>query len=195
MRKFSDMRSTAPANAIRTGRRYTLQCSAMLLLVGVINACSTNAPPASTSNLRDALPEPREMVAQVRAAGVSTATELQVTPLRDPQVEDLRAHATKLETQTDIAGAAQSIAQAMALVPGDPELLQQAAEYALYQKDWTHADSFALQSYDRGPKLGPLCRRNWTTLRFVRLAHGDAIGVQAATQQIATCTIAPPVRM
>jgi hypothetical protein len=32
-------------------------------------------------------------------------------------------------------------------------------------------------------------------LRFVRLAHGDAIGVQAATQQVATCTVAPPVRM
>ncbi len=195
MKKFSDRMSTAPAIALRAGRRYALQCSAMLLLVAVISACSTDAPPASTSNLRDALPEPREMVAQVRAAGVSTATELQVTPLRDPQVEDLRARAAKLETQSDIAGAEQSIAQAMTLVPGDPELLQQAAEYALYLKDWAHAESFSQQSWDRGPKLGSLCRRNWTTLRFVRLAHGDAPGVQAATQQIATCTIAPPVRM
>jgi len=159
-----------------------------------IAACSPDAPPAA-GNLRAAVPAPREMLAQVRAAGVSNATELQVTPLRDPQVEDLRARAVALETQSDYAGAAQAITQALAIVPGDPELQQQAAEYALYQQDWAHAAAFARQSYDRGPKVGALCRRNWTTLRFVSLVHGDAIGVQAATQQVATCTVAPPVRM
>jgi hypothetical protein len=159
-----------------------------------IAACSPNAPQA-TGNLRADVPAPRDMLAQVRAAGVSTATELQVTPLRDPQVEDLRAHAVALEAQTDYAGAALAIAHALAIIPDDPELQQQAAEYALYQQDWTHAAAFAQQSYDRGPKVGGLCRRNWTTLRFVRLVHGDANGVQAATQQVATCTVAPPVRM
>lgn len=180
----------------RSGRpcsRISRTAMSIALSIGIA-ACSPNAPQA-TGNLRAAVPTPREMISQVRAAGVSNATELQVTPLRDPQVEDLRARAIKLETQSDYAGAAQAIAQALAIVPGDPELQQQAAEYALYQQDWTHAAAFAQQSYDRGPKVGALCRRNWTTLRFVRLVHGDAIGVQAATQQVATCTVAPPVRM
>ncbi len=156
-------------------------------------ACAPDAPPASTG-VRPALPTPQDMLAQVRAAGVDAET-LDVVPLRDPQVEDLRARAAKLEAQADVVGAAQSIAQALAMVPGDPELLQQAAEYALYQQNWKQAELFAQQSYDRGPKLGSLCRRNWTTLRFVRLARGDAVGVQNAAQQLATCTIAPPVRM
>jgi hypothetical protein len=160
-----------------------------------MTACAPNAaPPASASNLRTALPTAQDMLAQVRAAGAD-ADSLDVVPLRDPQVEDLRVRALRLEAQADVVGAAQAIAQALALKPGDPELLQQSAEYALYQKDWLHADAFAQQSYDRGPKIGSLCRRNWTTLRFVRLARGDAIGVQNAAQQIAACTLAPPVRM
>ncbi len=176
-------------------RTYCLDAVILIALSFGIAACSQNAAPASVGNLRVAVPAPSEMVAQVRAAGVSTTTELQVTPLRDPQVEDLRARAATLEKQSDIQGAAQAIAKALSIIPGDPELQQQAAEYALYQQDWTHAAAFAQQSYDHGPKLGALCRRNWTTLRFVRLVHGDANGVQAATQQVATCTIAAPVRM
>jgi hypothetical protein len=134
------------------------------------------------------------MLAQVRAAGADP-NSLDVVPLRDPQVEDLRARAAQREASGDAAGAALAIAQALELQPGDPELLQQSAEYALLQNDWLHAELFARQSYDRGPKLGSLCRRNWTTLRFVLLARGDAPGAQNALQQVSACTVAPPVRM
>ena len=195
MMKFQNRPSPASAIVARIGRVFALLSACTLMLFGMIACEPTGAPPASSSNLRGAVPGPHDMVAQVRAAGVAATDGIDVTPLRDPQVEDLRARAAKLEAQSDIAGSAQAIAQALALVPGDPELLQQAAEYALYQKDWKHAEAFAQQSYDRGPKLGSLCRRNWTTLRFVRLAQGDATGVQAATQQVVTCTIAAPVRM
>jgi hypothetical protein len=184
--------SMFPASA----RSSFLRAGVLIALSLGIAACSQNgAPPASAGNLRVGVPTPREMVAQVRAAGAAAGDGIDVKPLRDPQVEDLRVRAAALETQSDYAGAAQAIAQALTIVPGDPELQQQAAEYALYQQDWTHAAAFAQQSYDRGPKLGALCRRNWTTLRFVRLVHGDANGVQAATQQVATCTVAAPVRM
>lgn len=159
-------------------------------------ACAPDAAlPASSGNLRAELPSAHDMLAQVRVAGVAASDGIDVTPLRDPQVADLRERAGTLEAQSDVAGAAQAIAQALVLVPGDPELLQQAAEYALYQQDWVHAEAFAQQSYERGPKLGSLCRRNWTTLRFARLARGDAMRVQAAIEQLAVCTIAPPVRM
>jgi hypothetical protein len=157
----------------------------------VCTACTPDATPVAT---RPVLPTQREMLAQVRAAGADP-NSLDVVPLRDPQVEDLRQRAAKLEAQDDAVGAAQTIAQALALLPGDPELLQQSAEYALLQTDWLHAELFARQSYDRGPKVGSLCRRNWTTLRFALLERGDAAGAQDASSQIATCTVAPPVRM
>jgi hypothetical protein len=194
MSKRSIMPARTSTIVPRIGRPLLSACLCIAWLFAA-TACAPDAAPASSGNRRAALPTAQDMLAQVRAAGISASDGIDVTPLRDPQVEDLRGRAAKLEAQSDIVGAAQAIAQALALVPGDPELLQRAAEYALYQKDWMHAEAFAQQSYDRGPKLGSLCRRNWTTLRFVRLTHGDAMGVQAATQQIAACTVAPPVRM
>ena len=167
------------------------RCAVVLALSLACAACAPDAPPVVA---RPAMPTPQEMLAQVRAAGTD-ANSLDVVPLRDPQVEDLRARAAKLETAGEAPGAALAIAQALALLPGDPELLQQSAEYALLQNDWLHAELFARQSYDRGPKLGSLCRRNWATLRFVLLARGDAPGVQNALKQIDACTVRPPVRM
>ncbi|MEO7477959.1 MAG: hypothetical protein ABIT64_01860 [Lysobacteraceae bacterium] len=165
--------------------------TACVVLVAVLTGCS-GAPPTPPGNLRE-LPTPHDMVAQVRAAGVAPDA-LDVKPLRDPQVEDLRAHAAQLEAQSDYSGAAQALAQALKLVPDDPALLQLAAEEALYLKDWTQAETFAQMSFDRGPKLGSLCRRNWTTLRFVRLQRGDDAGAQAAIEKVAACTITAPAR-
>ena len=157
-------------------------------------ACSpTSAPPSPAGNLR-ALPAAADMVAQVRAAG-SSNDALDVKPLRDPQVEDLRARAAAQEAAGDYTGATQALAQALALLPNDPELLQNAAELALYRKDWTQAEANASRSYQLGPKLGSLCRRNWTALRFARAARGNAAGVAEATSKVAGCTVEPPVRM
>lgn len=162
--------------------------------VVVLCACSpTSAPPSPTVNLR-AAPTVHDMVAQVRAAGNQGDT-LDVQPLRDPQVEDLRVHAARLEAAGDYAGATLAIAQALALLPNDPELLQSAAELALYRKDWTQAEADADKSYQLGPKLGSLCRRNWTTMRFTRSARGDAAGAANAVTKVVACTVEPPVRM
>ncbi len=192
--KISKTAASRFSIASRSKTSLWLLSAAAALTLGM-SACSPTAtPPASTGNLRAAVPAPQEMVAQVRAAGRS-ADGLEVTPLRDPQVAELRARAAKLETQSDLAGATQAIAQALTLAPGDTELLQQAAEYALYQKDWKQAEIFAQQSWDRGPKIGSFCRRNWTTLRFVRLVRGDGAGVQDATVKVAACTVEPPARM
>jgi Flp pilus assembly protein TadD len=167
-------------------------CSALALFA--LAACSpTSAPPSPSGNLR-VVPAARDMVAQVRAAG-NADDALDVQPLRDPQVEDLRMRASRLEAAGDYIGATQAIAQALTLMPNDPELLQSAAELALYRKDWAQAESNASRSYQLGPKLGSLCRRNWTTLRFTRTARGDAAGAGEAASKVAACTVEPPVRM
>lgn len=137
---------------------------------------------------------PAEMVAQVRAAG-ELGNELDVQPLRDPQVEDLRAAATAAETRGDAAGANRALAQALQLVPNDPDLLQWQAEIALGAREWAQAEQLATLSFGKGPKLGGLCRRSWTTIRFAREARGDAAGAAQAQQRVPGCAVTPPVRM
>lgn len=181
---------TPVARPIRALRRVSLRLP-LLAVTFVLSACAPEAPPAQ---VRPALPSPHEMLVQVRAAGTSDPQSLEVQPLRDPQVADLRARSERLEAQADYAGAEQAIVQALTLLPGDPELLQQSAEFALYRGDWAQASTLAQQSFDHGPQVGSLCRRNWATLRFVRLANGDAPGVQEAGAHVASCSVEPPPR-
>ncbi|MEO8160281.1 MAG: hypothetical protein ABI588_02600 [Arenimonas sp.] len=133
------------------------------------------------------------LLMQVRAAG-QLGNELDVQPLRDPQVEDLRAVATAAEARGDYAAAKRALAQAQALVPNDPDLLQWQAEMALVGHDWANAQQLATQSWERGPKLGGLCRRNWTTIRLASEARSDAIAAGQAQQHVAACAVAPPIR-
>jgi Flp pilus assembly protein TadD len=176
------------------GSMHLRQTCCSTLALFMLAACSpTSAPPSPPGNLR-AVPAAGDMVAQVRAAG-NAVDALDVQPLRDPQVEDLRVRASRLEATGDYMGATQAIAQALALLPNDPELLQSAAELALYRKDWAQAEANANRSYQLGPKLGSLCRRNWTTMRFTRTARGDSAGAAEAASKVAACTVEPPVRM
>ncbi|PKM07325.1 MAG: hypothetical protein CVV14_08870 [Gammaproteobacteria bacterium HGW-Gammaproteobacteria-4] len=135
-----------------------------------------------------------EMVAQVRAAAAADDA-LQVEPLRDAQTEDLRQAAQALEQQGDYRGALLRLQQARELSPDDPTLLQEAAELSLYLADWDQAIAFASRSFENGPRLGPLCRRNWTTLQLVREQVGDSNGSASAQAQRMQCTISAPVRM
>ena len=138
--------------------------------------------------------EPAAMVAQVRAVG-ATGHELDVQPLRDPQVQDLRDRAGQLEAQGRTKDAEALVDQALAISVEDPDLLQWKAELALYRRAWAEAESLAMRSFERGPKLGGLCRRNWATLQHARDSRGDAAGAATARQRIDGCAVTPPVRM
>ena len=172
-------------------RRVALACC--VAAAGLLSACGGSAP----GGLADARPATRptgaELLQQVRSAG-QVGDELDVQPLRDPRVEDLRAAATAAESRGDYAGASRLLAQAAPLTPDDPDLLQWQAEMALVVQDWTQAESLAAKSWDRGPKLGGLCRRNWTTRRLAAEARADAALAVQAQQQVAACKVAPPNR-
>ena len=131
----------------------------------------------------------------VPLAAAAAAPELAVQPLRDPQVEDLRHRAEAQEAAGELSAAVASLDQALALVPGDPDLLQWKAELALLRRVWSQAEALANQSFQNGPKLGGLCRRNWTTIAYARQGRGDAAGAAVARGQVDSCTVAPPVRM
>jgi len=164
----------------------------VLVMALALSACgTTTAPPPRAAEHPLA---PQQMLAQVRAAG-ETGNEVNVQPLRDENVEDLRDRARVAEAANDIARANDALAKALVYSPNDPDLLQWQAELALLAKAWLQAEVLAQRSYQAGPKLGGLCRRNWTTIKLSREARGDRANLAIAEQRLASCTVAPPVRM
>jgi tetratricopeptide (TPR) repeat protein len=158
-----------------------------------LSACSPppDAPPATTK----VVTPPRDLVAEVRATGADAGDSLDVQPLRDPVIEDLRAAASRFENAKQFADADDALARALKITPNDPELLQHRAEVALARAQYELAEKLANSSYEMGPKLGGLCRRNWATIRVSREMRGQADGASTAGTQGQRCTVEPPVRM
>lgn len=145
----------------RSSSRFLPVCAAVVLL----GACTSTPPAPQWSG-----PTPEQLVVEIRAAGAPTAGELDVQPLRDPMVEDLRIQAAQFETTRRYADAAIALDKALVLSPEDPALLQERAEAAVLQMDLAKAETLARRGYDLGAKVGPLCRRHWATIRQ-SLAH------------------------
>lgn len=165
------------------------------LTMAMLSACSGGASSGASDSVKGTKPGTSgSLVMQVRAAG-QIGNELDVQPLRDPQVEDLRNTATQAEQRGDFAAAQRALSQASLLTPDDPDLLQWQAELALETRQWQQAETLATRSYEKGPKLGGLCRRNWTTIRFAAEARGNTAVVASARQRAAACAVAPPTRM
>lgn len=180
-----------------------------LLCVAVVSGC-VRAPP------RDAGPayEPATLVAAIRAAGAASTTELDVQPLRDPETDDLREQATRLEQHRMYRGAADLLDRAIDIQPEDPALLQERAEIALLLRDPGMAEQLAARAIELGSTTGPLCRRHWETrLQTARLRANDRIirdheseaeatrrvrtaeaEVRAARASRDACTVAAPDR-
>ena len=173
------------ANAIRGA---TMLASALLLA-----SCATPPPapvaPAGPPPLTDA-----QIVEATRAAG-RDGVELVVTPLVDPHVEDLRERAAKAQADGKPKKADRELLKALEITPDDPDLLQWRAELAVLRQARDEAESLAKRSIELGPKSGPLCRRNWTLLKLLREARGEAENAASAAAMLERCTIAPPVRM
>lgn len=150
-------------------------------------ACGTTPATPQPAPLTSATPQ--QMLAAVHAAAGDAEGELAVQPLRDPEVEDLRLRAQRLQEQDYLADAAKALDKALEIVPDDPSLLQERAELALLQEDYASAGTLAQRAWDIGSKVGPLCRRHWATIEQVRLVAGDAAGAATAKAQVAKCTV------
>ena len=163
------------------------------VLVLALAACAGGpSPSAGSAPLTMATPE--QMVAAIEAAAGSGEGELAVQPLRDPMVEDLRQQAGAARAQARYAAAADALERALAIVADDPALLQERAEIALLQRDFARAGTLAERAFELGAKVGPLCRRHWTTIQQVRLVAGDVGGAESAARQVEGCTVAAPER-
>lgn len=123
---------------------------------------------------------PEQLVSEIRAAGAAMPGELDVQPLRDPMVEDLRVRAARAERAQRYAEAAADLDKALALSPEDPGLLQERAEAAVLEKDLAKAEALARRAFGLGGKVGPLCRRHWMTIRQSLAQHQSRLMQQQA---------------
>lgn len=135
-------------------------------------------PPATPSH---------DLVASIRAAGERETSIISVNPLRDPAVTALQDAAQHDEQAGRFADAASKLDQAIKLNPDAPDLLQERAEAAIGMRDFARAEQLARQSWSLGPKLGPLCARNWQTIVETRLQAGDRVGATAARKDVQAC--------
>lgn len=159
-----------------------------LVVVGsacLLAACVTPSEPRRAAS--PPVPSNAQMVQAIRAAGAREQSVINVDPLRSPGVMSLRDAARSDELNGHYADAASKLDQALKLSVNAPDLLQDRAEAAVYLGDYATAERLARESWSLGPKLGPLCARNWQTMVELRLHAGDSVGAATARQQLATC--------
>jgi hypothetical protein len=161
----------------------------LLLLASVLAGCA-----ADGSN-RTAPPAPaRDWLAQIRAEAAKVPSAVDVVPLADPAVDDLRRRAAKAEAEQRYEDAETDLRAALVVREGDPALWQSLAEIAVVRRQWPQAEAAAQKSWELGPRVGALCVRNWFTVFATRIERGDATGAATARAKVQTCVVAEPTR-
>ena len=173
-------------SGVRLGWAMWLGCT-----LAMLGCARTGQEPAA---VKAPEPPPRDLLAEM--AVLATGPDgIEVQPLPDPELEDLLAAAEQAIVQRELEQADRLLEQALSLRPEHPEVLQRRAEVALAKHALDQAETLAIASWERGPKLGPLCRRNWAAIRLAREVRGSVQAAEVARQQGEQCTVAAPVRM
>lgn len=174
---------------MRQLRYRTLRLSLLAALALSLAGCGLLGPSVEPKPSFPAKPTitPDQQIAHIRAAGEREKSVIDVNPLGDPGVAYLQTEAAASERAGNYADAAAKLDQAMRLSPDSPDLLQDRAEIAIRLKQYANAEKLAHQSWELGPKLGPLCARNEQTIVEARLQAGDAAGATAARKGVADC--------
>jgi predicted Zn-dependent protease len=158
-------------------------------LAGLLAACAAReekpAPPPRVE--RDWLPE-------IAAEAARADSAVDVVPLPDPAVDDLRRRADEALRANRPAEAEAVLREALALNEGDPALWQSLAESLLAQRRWEEAEAMAARSAELGPRVGALCLRSRYTTFATRIERGDAVGAAQARMQVEDCVEARPTR-
>lgn len=169
---------------------------AIALAYSVLAGCGSPPRVVSPSVPDQAAVDPGTLLVSLRAEAAALGeTSTDVLPLRDAERAHWLAQVQARQAQGDLPGARALIDQALETSPGDPELLQEAAELALLAGDWVRAIELAGRSYEVGPRQGELCRRSWLTVAAARAALRDAERGETARERLALCSPPPPVRM
>lgn len=132
---------------------------------------------------------------QVRApAGGEDSRGLQVYPLRNPAVQELEKAAEAAQAEGRLDRAEALLERAIRIESRDPELLQRMAELQLARGDFEQAEHYAMRSWELGPQVGDLCRRNWQAMALARERSGQVIAAEQARERLGICRLEPPER-
>jgi Flp pilus assembly protein TadD len=156
-------------------------------LLLVLSACATQAP--------EPVPKPAgppEVDARVREPARQDSEGIQVFPLQNPAVQTLLADASDAESTGNFDQATVLLERALRIQPQNPEVLQQMAEVQIQKKDYQQALTFAVKSYDIGPRVGEICSRNWHTISVAREYLNDESGSTQARKNAAACMNTKP---
>ncbi len=157
------------------------------LAVLLLAACSQPSAPSSQTTRPTRSDE--QMLASIHAAGDKEKSAIDVNPLREPGVATLQDAAAGDMRTGQYDAAAVKLDQALKLSPNSPDLLQDRAELAIRLKDYASAEKLAQRSWELGPRLGPLCARNWQTIAELRERAGDDAGAATAAKSLQQCHV------
>lgn len=166
---------------------------AVAAVLSLLAACATTPPAKPVAKAVE--PPPRDWVAEIRAAAAQVPSHIEVLPLQEATVEDLRQKARAAESAKHFDEAAATLDAALALAPEDPALWQWRAEIALAERRFDDALAHAQKSAAIGPKLGDLCVRNWLTVAAARHEANDVAGEADARHKASACPVPAPIRM
>ena len=160
-------------------------------LAVVLTGCShPPLPPPSSSRI-----SPTAMVEAIRAARVDDKSVVQVTPLRDPNVDGFMDGARTDENAGKYQNALHKVDEALKLSPDAPDILQFRAEIEILLQDYPAADADARRSFALGSRVGGLCASNWQTVLEIAQSKNDQAIVHSARSARDACHKAGPVRM
>jgi len=168
--------------------RRALRLSAVPASLAVLLLAACSQPSAPSQATRPTISD-EQMLSSIRAAGEKEKSVIDVNPLRDPGVAALQDSAEGDVRAGKYSDAASKLDQAIKISPSSPDLLQDRAEVAIRLKDYANAEQLAHRSWDLGPKLGPLCARNWQTISELRRHAGDDAGAANASKSVAQCHV------
>jgi len=162
----------------------------LILLVLALVACSR--PETTPVPAHDLSPE--QMLDKIRAQS-EVGNEVVFNALADEVILDLQANAGVAEAAGNYAQAKKLLDDALQVNPADPQVLQSRAELAIRDQAWVQAEQYAQRSFDSGAKLGSLCRRNWLTMHYARMAQGRSLPPPPLAKNLNECTLVPPARL
>jgi tetratricopeptide (TPR) repeat protein len=168
--------------------RLPLRFCAVPAVLGVALLAACTQPSAPSQATRPTVSDD-QMLAAIRAAGDKEKSAIDVNPLRDPGVAALQDAAEGDIRTGQYDAAAGKLDQALKISPDSPDLLQDRAELAIHLKDYAKAEQLAHRSWELGPKLGPLCARNWQTIAELRQHAGDDAAAANATKSVQQCHV------
>ena len=137
-------------------------------------------------------PQEPDVDARVRQPAQQDSAGVQVFPLENPAVTELLADASAAEANGQYEQDSMLLERALRIQPRNPEILQSMAEVNLQMADYEQALNFASRSYDLGPRVGEICRRNWRTISVSREYLGDHKGSSEAEARARNCMITKP---